>query len=276
MPKIHPTAVVDPAAQIADDVEIGPYCVVEADVAIGPSCRLESHAIVRRYTSLGQGNVVGSFTVLGQHPQDLKFKPETVSRLEIGDFNTFREHCSVSRATGAGNATRVGSHTFWMTGSHAGHEAAIGDHAVLVNNAAVAGHCTIGPRVFLSSCVSVHQFTWVGRMVMTQGLSVVTMHIPPYVLMAEVNRVQGLNVVGLRRSAELSDEDRRQIREAFDLTYRSGLTTPRALEQMDACTDWRPAADEFRRFVRAVLEAQPPFRRGLCPFIGNRPSRGRG
>ena len=129
MATIHSTALVDPAAKLADDVEIGPYCLVEADVALGPGTVLRPHAIVRRYTTLGSGNFVDSFAVLGGLPQDLKFKPDTVSFVRIGDNNVFREGVTVSRATGEGHATTVGSGTYWMTGSHAGHDATVHDDA---------------------------------------------------------------------------------------------------------------------------------------------------
>jgi UDP-N-acetylglucosamine acyltransferase len=262
--KIHPTAVVDPSADLADSVQIGPYCIVEGDVRIGPGCVLRSHAIVRRYTTMGAGNMVDSFAVLGGEPQDFKFRPETVSYLRIGEGNVFREGVTISRATGEGNATTVGDRTLWMANSHAGHNAAIGDECVFVNDAAIAGHATIGRRVTLSSHVGVHQFTWVGELVMARGHAGISAHTPPFTVVHETNRIAGLNVVGLRRAEGVSDEDRRQIAEAFHLTYRSGLTTPKALERMDACADWGPAAGRFRDFVRRVLSAEGRHHRPLC------------
>jgi UDP-N-acetylglucosamine acyltransferase len=265
MPKIHPTAIVHASAQLADDVEIGPYCLIEADVQIGPGTVLRDHAVVRRYTTLGKGNFVDAFVALGGEPQDLKFAPQTVSYLRIGDENIFREGVTISRATGEGNATIVGNRTYWMTGAHAGHNAVIGDQAILTNHCAVAGHATLGPRVILSTNAAVHQFCWIGELVMCQGNAGLSMHVPPYVICGDgVNHVIGLNAVGLRRAPDITELDRRQIRQAFELTYRSGLNRQQALEAMDAHSDWGKAADKFRQFVRKVSEAAKPYNRGLC------------
>ncbi|MCK4602072.1 MAG: hypothetical protein KAU28_06375, partial [Phycisphaerae bacterium] len=164
---------------------------------------------------------------------------------------------------------RVGNRTYWMAGAHAGHNAVIADDVILVNGAAAGGHATIGRRAILSVHVAIHQFCWVGEMVMTQGNSGFSTHLPPYTLAADINHVIGLNSIGLRRAEDLTDEDRRQIKEAFSLTYRSGLTTSKALEKMDACSDWGEAAGKFREFVRKVLAAEPPYNRGLTPLRRN-------
>lgn len=274
MPNIHPTALVDDAAVIADDVTIGPYCVIEADTEIGPGCRLAAHAIIRRHTSLGERNDVDSFCVLGGLPQDLKFDPDTVTHLRIGNGNRFREGVTISRGSKAGGATTVGDDGYWMANSHAGHDATIGDHVILANAALVAGHATIHDRVILSGGVVVHQFTWIGEMVMTQGISGFGCHVPPFTLVAEVNNVVGLNAVGLRRNPEISDEDRRQIKRAFRLTYDEGQTPAKALAELDTWTDISPAAKRYREFLRKVLEAEPPYQRGLCPMRNRRGRRG--
>ncbi len=266
MASIHATAIVDPQAELAEDVEVGPYCVVEGDVKIGAGTVLRPHVIVRRYTTLGEGNFVDSFTVLGGEPQDLKFDPATVSSVRIGDFNRFREGVTIQRATGDGGETRVGNRTFWMATSHAGHNSEVHDEAVLVNGAMLGGHATLGRAAILSGNVGVHQFTWIGERVMSRGNAGASMHVPPYVLISDINRVVGLNAVGLRRAPDLSREDCRQIREAFNITYRSGLTPANALKRMDACGNWGEGAGKFREFVRRVIAAQPPYNRGLCPM----------
>jgi len=270
MAKIHPMAVVDAAARIADDATIGAFCVVEADVEIGPGTELRPHAVVRRYTTLGAGNMVDSFAVLGGLPQDLKFDPATPTYLRIGEGNIFREGVTISRATRPGGATTVGSRTYWMTGSHAGHDSTVEDNVILTNHAAVAGHATIGRRVILSANVVVHQFCWVGEMVMTQGYAGASTHVPPFCLLAGINHVAGLNAVGLRRATDITDEDRRQIKEAFRLTYRAGLTPAMALAEMDGWADISPAAAKFRQFLREVLTAEKPYKRPLCPHRGGR------
>jgi UDP-N-acetylglucosamine acyltransferase len=266
MAKIHPTAIVHPTAVLADDVEIGAYSLVEADVVIGRGSVMREHAALRRYTTLGQNNIVDSHAVLGGDPQDLKFDPRTVSYLRVGDNNIFREGVTISRGTGGGEATIVGNRTYWMMASHAGHNAVVEDDTLLVNGAALAGHTVLGRGAILSAHVVVHQFCWVGEGAMSQGNSATSMHIPPFTLFAGANRIVSLNVIGLRRSKEITEEDRRQIREAFDLTYRSNLTVSDALRAMDERTEWGAAAARFRDFVRRVISARPPYKRGLCPM----------
>jgi UDP-N-acetylglucosamine acyltransferase len=268
MPSIHPTAIVHPAAELADDAEVGPYCVIESDVRIGPGCRLAEHVIVRRFTTLGKDNFIDAFTVLGGLPQDLKFSPATVSYLRIGDGNVFREGVTISRATKEGGATVVGSNTYWMTGAHAGHDSVVEDQTVLANGAAVAGHAVIGRGAILSSHVGVHQFCWVGELVIAQGNTGASMHVPPYTILANgINNIGGLNTVGLQRAKDLSDKDRAEIKEAFDMTYRRGLTRVKALAEMDSHTEWGQAAGKFRDFVRRVLTAKKPYNRGLCRLL---------
>ena len=266
MPNIHPTAIVDSGAKIADDVKIGAFCVVEADTEIGPGCEIMQHAVIRRYTTMGECNLVDSFCVLGGLPQDLKFDPATPTYLRIGKGNRFREGVTISRATKAGGATVVGDLGYWMAASHAGHDSTVGDNVILANGAAVGGHATIGERVILSGGVMVHQFCWIGEMVMTQGQAGASCHVPPFTLLANINGMIGLNSVGLRRNGRISDEDRRQVKLAFHLTYDTGQTAAKALAEMDTWADISPAALRYREFIRKVLTARPPFKRGLCPL----------
>jgi UDP-N-acetylglucosamine acyltransferase len=266
MSKIHPTAVIHPTAILGEGVEIGPYSVIEQDVSIGGGSILLGHATIRRYTTLGQNNLVDSYVVLGGLPQDLKFDPDTVSYLRIGDNNVFREGVTISRATGEGENTFVGNRTYWMAGSHAGHNAAIEDEAILVNGAALAGHTTLGRGAILSAHVLVHQFCWIGEGAMSQGKAGTSMHVPPFCLFGGINRVISLNSIGLRRSNEISQVDRKQIREAFNITYRKGLNIKRALQEMDERTDWGPPAILFRDFIRRAVSAPAPYRRGICPL----------
>lgn len=271
--KIHPTAVVDPSARLADDVEIGPHAIVEADVEIGAGTVLRPHSIVRRFTTMGANNYVDSFVVLGGEPQDYKFDSKLETFLRIGENNTFREGVTISRATTLGQATTVGNETYWMANSHAGHDCEIHDNVILANGCNLAGHCTIGRGSILPANGNTHQFVWIGEMVMCQGGAQMGMHVPPFVICAQDNNVVTLNAIGLRRSPEISDEDRKQIKEAFALTYRSSLTPTRALEKMDACTDWGRAAGKFRQFIHDALAAEPPFKRGLCPHLSRIGSR---
>lgn len=269
MATIHPTAIVDPRARLAEDVVVGPWCVVEDGVEIGEGCELRAHAIVRRGTRMGRGNLVDSFAVLGGLPQDLGFDPDSRTHLEIGNDNTFREYVTISRATSPERPTRVGSGTYWMKGAHAGHDASVADRAILVNDVALAGHTEVGERANLSASVMLHQFCWIGPLVMVRGGADVGQHVPPYVLVAG-RYVYGLNRVGLQRCEHIGDEDRRQIREAFGLTYRSSLTPARAVEQMDGWADITAAAGRFRDFLRRVLQADRRHRRGILRLARRR------
>jgi len=238
MAQIHPTAIVHPSAVLADGVEIGAYSVVEADVVIGAGSVLREHATIRRYTTIGRNNIVDSHAVLGGLPQDLKFDPRTISYLRVGDNNVFREGVTISRATGEGEATLVGNRTYWMMAAHAGHNAVVEDDAILVNGSALAGHTALGRGAILSAHVVVHQFCWFGEGAMSQGNAATSMHIPPFVILAGVNNVVSLNVIGLRRSKEIGAEDRRPIRAACDLTYRSSRSPSDALRAMAQHTGW--------------------------------------
>lgn len=269
MSRIHATAVVDPSARIADDVEIGPYSIVEADCVLGPGCVLRSHAIVRRYTQMGEGNYVDSHAVLGGEPQDLKFQADTVSYLRIGDHNIFREGVTISRATSPEATTTVGNRTYWMTGAHAGHEAVVEDDVILANNVAIAGHARVGRKAFLSAATAIHQFCWAGPLVMTQANSGISMHLPPYCMLSHINRVRSLNTVGLRRANWISEEDRRQIKTLFRLLYRSGLSTGNAMKQIRSQEDLGEPARLFVRFLEAAQSAAKPNNRGICPHMPN-------
>ena len=264
---IHPTAVIDPTAKLASEVEVGAFAVIEENVKIGSGTVIRPHAIIGRNTTLGKGNYVESFASIGSDPQDLKFKRGTNSYLEIGDNNTFREGVTISRATGDGEKTIVGNHTLWMANTHAGHNCIIHDHVILVNGSAVAGHCTIGKGAILPANGAVHQFCWVGENAMFQGGSFVSMHVPPYVISAGINNVIGLNAVGMRRRTDLTGEDRQQIKEAFKITYRSGYTPKEALKVMVQFDHWGQAATLFRDFLQQVTEAEAPYNRGLAPHL---------
>jgi UDP-N-acetylglucosamine acyltransferase len=227
--KIHPTAMVDPSARLADDVEVGAYAIIESDVEIGPGSVIRPHAVVRRFTSMGSGNYVDSFVSLGGEPQDYKFDSGSKTFLRIGDDNIFREGVTISRATTPGSATTVGNATFWMANSHAGHDCQIHDGVILPNGCNIAGHCTVGAGAILPANGNVHQFVYIGPKVMFQGCAQVSMHVPPFVICAQDNNVVSLNVVGLKRSPEISNKDRLEVKEAFGITYRSGLTPGLAL-----------------------------------------------
>ncbi len=176
---IHPTAVIDPTSQLASDIRIGPLAVVEDNVSIGPGCEIGSHAVVKRFTTIGSRNKVFEHAVLGGEPQDTKFNGET-SRLVIGDDNLIREFCTLHRASGAGETTRVGSRNFFMVGVHIAHNCEVGDDNIFANDVALAGHIAVADHVFLSNNVGAHQFVRFGRYAMVGGKSKIVQDVLPF------------------------------------------------------------------------------------------------
>jgi UDP-N-acetylglucosamine acyltransferase len=262
--KIHPTAILDARAELGEGVVVGPHVVIEGDVVIGDNCELMTGVVIRRYTTMGPGNVVHPLAVLGGEPQDYKFGPNNETYLRIGAGNVFREHVTLNRATTPGGSTVIGSHCYFMTQSHVGHDSVVADEVILTNGAALGGHVQIGRRAVLSAHAGVHQFCWVGEMVMMRGNAGASQHVPPFVITKDINCIVGLNAVGLRRAEDITDIDRRQIKEAYRLLYRSNLTTREALAEMDRRTQWGAPAGRFREFVRRVVTAEPPYKRGLA------------
>lgn len=267
MSQIHPTAVVDPSAVIADDVIIGPYVVIEGDVHIGPGCRIGPATKIGPYTTLGRNNVVDHHACIGGLPQDLGFDPATPTYVRIGDNNVFREGVTISRATAEGQATVIGNDTYWMANAHAGHDVHISNRVLLGNGAMIGGHARVDDDVVFSNHTAVHQFCWIGKGAYFEGLGATSMHVPPYCVQTEVNKVVGLNEVGLERSPDITEKDLEEVKLAFSLLYHQGLTPTIALAEMYACSDWGQPARGFREFVRKALDSEGRQHRGICPFI---------
>jgi len=233
---IHPTAVISPRARIASDARIGPYVVIEDDVVIGEGCEIASHAVIKQFTTLGRGNRVFEHAVLGGLPQDVKFKNEA-SRLIIGDENLIREGATLHRASGEGEATRVGSRNFLMIGVHIAHNCVVGDDNIFANEVALAGHITIEDHVFLSNGVGCHQFVRMGRFAMVGGKSKIVQDVLPFFITdGNPPRVRGLNSVGLRR-AGFSTKERSALKEAYRILFRSRLALEDAISEMTELND---------------------------------------
>ena len=245
---IHPTAVVDAAAELGDDVEIGPYCVVGAGVRLGAGCRLQSHVVLAGPTAIGAENVFYPFACVGQRSQDLKYAGEPTG-LEIGKGNTFREFVTVHRATAPGGVTRVGSGGNFLSYSHIAHDCTVGDEVIFSNNGTLAGHVEVGDRAVVGGLTAVHQFCRVGRLAITGGCSKIVQDVPPF-MMADGNpaRVRGVNQIGLER-AGFPKETVRALREAFRVLYRSDLNTAQALERLRAEADDVPEVNQLVEFV---------------------------
>lgn len=231
MLQIHPTAVIHPSATVAEDVVIGPYAVVGERAFIDRGTRLGAHAVVEAFTTLGRDCQVFSGAVVGGVPQDLKFQGEE-SYCVIGDRNVIREHATVNRATAEGDVTRIGNDNLIMAGVHVAHDCQIGNGVVIANGVSLAGHVIVEDLAVIGGMTGLHQFIRVGRMAMVGAMSRLSQDVPPFMLTeGSPPRVYGLNAVGLRRKG-VPPEARAQLKKAYKLLYRSGLSVGQAIAEI--------------------------------------------
>ncbi|HEV7369076.1 acyl-ACP--UDP-N-acetylglucosamine O-acyltransferase [Arenibaculum sp.] len=221
---IHPSAVVDPAARLGADVQVGPFCVVGPDVRLGDRVRLVSHVAVDGRTTVGADTVIYPFASIGHAPQDLKYSGEP-SELIIGARNRIREHVTMNPGTsGGGMLTRVGDDCLFMMSAHVAHDCIVGNHVILANNATLAGHVEIGDYAILGGLSAVHQFVRIGAHAMIGGMSGVENDVIPFgLVMGERARLAGLNLVGLDRRGFDKDEIR-ALRTAFRALFQGDGT----------------------------------------------------
>ena len=231
MPKIHPSAVVDPSASLADDVIIGPYCVVGGSVSIGGGTRLMSHVVIEGLTSLGANCTVFPFASLGQQTQDLKFKGGTPG-VKIGNHVTIRESVTINAATFDGNFTTVGDHCHIMAYAHIAHDCHVGNRVIMANNATLAGHVIVEDQAILGGLSAVHQFVRIGRLSITGGCSKAVKDIPPF-MMADGNplEIHTINKVGMER-AGMGEALQSTMKKAYKMLYRSNKTVEAALAEV--------------------------------------------
>jgi UDP-N-acetylglucosamine acyltransferase len=256
--KIHPTAIIDPAAQIGIDAEIGPFSIVGPQVTIGEKTIVQSHVVIEGQVTIGSGNLIGHGAVIGTPPQDVSFSPDRKTQVAIGNNNIIREYCTIHRGTTENSATKIGDKNFLMAGAHIGHNCEIGNNVIIANNCLLAGYVQVDDSAFLGGGSTFHQFIHIGRLVMVQGMSGFGKDVPPFVVAAEHNSVFGLNVIGLRR-AGFSAKDREEIKAAFKLVYLSGLNISQAIEKA-ATMKLSAVAREFLDFVANAKK------RGICPL----------
>ncbi|MDD5727828.1 MAG: acyl-ACP--UDP-N-acetylglucosamine O-acyltransferase [Victivallales bacterium] len=264
MPKIHPTAVVDSQAIIADDVEIGPLCYIGPHVKIGSGSKLLSQCSIDGYTTLGKNNTVHPFAALGQNAQDLNYAGgETF--LDVGNGNTFREGVTVHCGTKPGTRTIIGNDCYLMSNSHVAHNCELGNNIIMVNCALLAGYVKVCDRAVLSAYSAIHQFCRVGRLAMLSACSVFSQDIAPFVIAEGRNGdICGINLVGCRR-AGMSAETIKVLRELFKIYFRSGLNAGHAVEKIKTELPQLPEVLEFLNFLetseRGIHQARKPQRR---------------
>ena len=229
--QIHPTAIIDPGAQLGAGTVVGPYCIVAAGVSLGEGCWLQHHVTLGGPLTAGSGNKFYAYCSIGQQTQDLKYRGEP-TYLEIGDDNCFREFVTINRSTSEAGKTRVGSGGNFLAYSHIGHDCTVGDAVIFSNNGTLAGHVQVGDHAVIGGLTAVHQFCRIGRFAITGGCSKIVQDVPPFMI-ADGNpaKVRGINQVGLERRG-YAPEKIKPIKEAFRLIYRAKLNTAQALEAM--------------------------------------------
>jgi len=221
MNQVHPTAVIEDGAQIADDAHVGPMCYVGANATLGSGTRLISHVVVLGRTTLGKSNTVWPHTVLGGQPQDFKYRGED-SQLVIGDNNEIRESVTIHLGTdNGGGVTRIGSDNLLMVGTHVAHDCVIGDHVVLANLVQLAGHIHIEDHVVISGASGFHHFVTVGQYAFVGGMSRVVHDVPPFMILeGHPSKVRGVNTIGLTRN-QFPQETIRRLKDAYRRLFRS-------------------------------------------------------
>jgi len=238
---IHPTALIDPAAELAEDVSVGPYSVIEANVTIGAGTDIGPHVVIKGTTRIGSQNRIFQFASIGEEPQDKKYAGEPTS-LEIGDRNTIREFVTINRGTAQDDGvTRLGDDNWIMAYVHIAHDCRIGNETIFANNASLAGHVSIGDYAILGGFTLVHQFCSIGAYSLTAFGSGISKDVPPFVTVGGTPaRAHGLNMEGLRRRG-FPEESRKALRRAYRTLYRESLSLQDALaalrEQAASCAE---------------------------------------
>jgi UDP-N-acetylglucosamine acyltransferase len=229
---IHPTAVVDPKAEIGDEVEVGPYTIIEKEAIIGSGTRIRSHVFIGEGARIGKKCQIFQFASVGEAPQALAYKGEK-TYLIMGDQNIVREYVTLNRGTASGGGkTVIGDNGLFMAYSHVAHDCHLGNHVILANGATLAGHIMIEDHAIIGGLSAIHQFCQIGAHAMVSGLTGISQDVPPYMTAAGSRaKLYGLNTVGLKRF-KFSEKTIRGLKKAYRIIFRSNLTLESALKQV--------------------------------------------
>ena len=249
--EIHPTAIIDPSAELGADITVGPYCIIGPHVRLGDRCWLQHHVSLSGPTVVGTDNLFYAFASVGQRSQDLKYQGEP-TYLEIGNNNSFRESCTVNRGTAPESKTIVGHDNHFLAYCHIAHDCVVGNHVIFSNNGTLAGHVQVEDHVILGGLTAVHQFCRLGRHSITGGCTKVVQDVVPYTI-ADGNpaRARGINVTGLKRHG-YSDEAAMDLRRAYRTLYRSKLNISQAIEELRKA----PANEAVTHLIDFVASSQ--------------------
>lgn len=253
---IHPTAIVDSRAELAADVEVGPYTIIGPDVVIGAGTRIASHVVIKGATRIGNDNQIFQFASVGEDCQDKKYKGEP-TRLEIGDGNVIRESVTIHRGTVQDDGlTKIGSNNLLMVGVHVAHDCKIGSNNIFANTCGIAGHVHVGDNVILGGMTGVHQFCHIASYSMASGCSLIVKDVPAYVMVGgNPAAAHGMNFEGMKRRG-WSTETISKLRKAYKIVYRESRTLDNALVELEAmvgeCPELALFIDSLKSSMRGI------------------------
>ncbi|PTX98700.1 acyl-ACP--UDP-N-acetylglucosamine O-acyltransferase [Spartobacteria bacterium LR76] len=254
--KIHPTAIVGSSARLGENLEIGPYAIVEDGVTVGSDCVIQAHAVLTNHVTIGDRNLIGYGAVIGSAPQDLAHSDSISSGVVIGNDNVIREYVTIHRGSKEGSLTRVGHGNLLMAGVHLGHNVSIGDRNIFANNCLLAGYVDAADDIVLGGASVFHQFLRIGSMCMIRGGTAWSKDIPPFTVGVIINKVCGINAIGMKRKG-VGSPNRANVKRAYKLLYRSGLNVTQAIDAGQSM-EWTREGKMFMDFVGHRTK------RGLC------------
>ncbi len=262
MPEIHPTAIVDPRAEIGDDVVIGPHCIIDGPARVGAGCRLIANVYLHNKVTLGKGNVLYPNVCIGFQPQSRRVPADAeTAGVIVGNRNVLREGVTIHQSSKPERATTLGDQNYLMSNAHMGHDVRVGNDTTIASGSLLAGHVDMADQALIGGGSAIQQFVRIGRLAMIGGISGAASDVPPFAMMSGINNIVGINKVGLRRAgAEGAAID--QVREAYDTLYLAGHTRPVAIETLrNRAADGVPGASLLLEIADFVENSE----RGLCP-----------
>lgn len=257
MATIHPSAIIDPAAEIAEGVDIGPFCIIHGNVKIGRGTKLHSSVVVGQWTEIGENNEIYPGAVIGVAPQDLRYSGER-AYTRVGNRNVIREYVTVHRASDAEGMTSIGDDNLIMAYTHVAHNCILGNQIIIANSCGLAGHVEIEDMAVLGGMCGLHQFTRVGKLAMLGGMAQIRQDVPPFSMVdGQPARIFGMNIRGMQRRG-INKDSRQALKGCYRLILQSGLNLTQALNSIRATID---PTDEVRHLIKFL---ENPSKMGVC------------